>query len=339
MLITFGSAFSQVKTISIISTNNITNTDIVYLKELETLLFGRKNKDQSQFNIEVRSVNDNTTIIIQKQSDFSLLLRDSPNKIFKSIEDLENYLNKMNGTNTFEFLTNTNFPNKVNFNSTSDLTGLSKEIKKAKTDKINIVWNNGFKPYIFSADYINSKLTDASISKLVYTPIITKPASDRKEVLRPDESHYYVEFDSVGLFPSYEVSIYWKKPISRDFNGFVIYDSVLFIQKCLLFTSENEFLSNKSKTNFALYPIDGSKCRIAIGAAFIANICYQNWKSNIDSSELPDDDDCSKCKFDCLYKKQFSIQIKGCATGLEVTKTHEGSTNIFQFQCSKVDLE
>lgn len=339
MLLSFGSLYSQVKTISILSTNNITNTDVIYLKELQSLLYGRKNKDQSKFNIEVRSVNDNITIEIKKQSDFSLLLRDSPNRIFKNKDDLENYLNKLNGSNTYEFLTSSNFPNKINFNSTSDLSGLSKELKKIKTDKINIVWNNGFKPYIFSADYIKSKLNDESISKLNYTPIITKPSSDRKEVLRPDESHYYIEFDSVGLFPSYEVSIYWKKPVSRDFNGLVIYDSILFIQKCLVFTSENEFLSNKSKTNIALYPIDGSKCRIAIGAAFIANICYQNWKTNIDSSELPDEDDCSKCKFDCLYKKQFSIQIKGCATGLEVSKLHEGSTNIFQFQCSKVDLE
>lgn len=320
--------YTQTKEIKIISSNNYSNSDIDLLKELRYRLLGKNEKNKSEFSFKISNSLDNYSINIKNQNDFNLITKNSPNKNFENLNLLKNNLENLVNENTFEYVNSFQFQID-NTRDFTDLTSLYKAIKKSSLSSIIIIWNNGFNPYIFSPENINYQINIASKEDL--TPVIIKPKF--KEQLRPDESHYYIEFDSVGIFPSYEIAIYWRKPIGQTYNNEIIYDSILFIKECLSFTRYSDFLSSKSRTKIGLFSVEGSKCKIAIEEIFLATICYQNWKSVIRTEELPDYDSCEPCKSECLYDKNFIVSIKGCATGID--NELNDCVNYFQFQCPK----
>jgi hypothetical protein len=340
-LTAFSTCYSQQKEITIISTNNFTPNDLNQLKQFESLLYGKKNKRQSDYKIIISSALDGISILMDNSNSKNLLVRQSTNTRFNDETELINYLNKYSGQSSLEFLTEFSKLNLIDFVSSTDIENLTSNIKKSKKSSIVIIWNNGFEPYIFSPEYINRQINSSKNNPSKYKPDIVKPNPVIEDILRPDESHYYFIFDSVGIFPSYEVSIYWKRFVGKNSSDEKVYDSVLLLKQCLPFTDEKDFLQNKSKIKTALYSIEDSKCKIALSESYIANLCYQNWKSNIDSKELPDesDEECAPCKYDCLYRKRFAIQVKGCATGVVLPNQMVGSSAFFQFQCNKKDLE
>lgn len=321
---------SQTKDIKIISSNNYSDSDIDLLKELRFKLLGGKNeKNKSDFSFKISNSLDNYSINIKNQNDFKLLTKDSPNKNFENVTLLKNNLENIVNENTFEYVNSFQFQID-NTRDFTDLISLYKAIKKSNLSSIIIIWNNGFLPYIYSPESINYQISIKAKKEL--TPVISKPKF--KEQLRPDESHYYIEFDSIGIFPSYEISIYWRKPIGQTYNNQIIYDSIIFIKECLSFMQYSDFLNSKSRTKIGLFSAEGSKCKIAIEEIFLATICYQNWKSVIGTEELPDyNDDCTPCKSECLYDKNFIVSIKGCATGVD--NGLNDFVNYFQFQCPK----
>ena len=163
-------------------------------------------------------------------------------------------------------------------------------------------------------------------------PIIITPKFN--SLLRPDESSmYYIEFDSVGIFPAYELTIYWKKPINEIY-GKTIYDSLILFQECISFSAIEYFESRKSTTDFALFAVTDSRCKIAINEHFLADICYKLDPAFNNTEEAPDPD-CRECKNECLYLKKFSITLKGCAPGVIKERIPHGNTSIFLFQCPK----
>jgi hypothetical protein len=328
---------AQIKEINIHCTNDFKNTEIQNLKLLQKVLFGKKEKNKLKYRIKVTSLNDNISINIENNNDLNLLIRENPNKTFKNEQEMALFLAKFINDNTFELTSSSHFINIDGFQTFSNIELLGKKIKKSNHDKITLIWNNGFKPYIFSPEFLNFKLNQPSENTLKLIPKIIHPSPDWEDVLRPDESHYYMLFDSVGVFPSYEIAIYWKKKIGIDEFNNKIYDSILLLKQCLSFIEEKDFLQNKSKTNLALYSINESGCKIAISEKHIANLCYKNWKSSINTNEIPDyeDDSCTVCKSTCLYNKRFSVHIKGCATGIKVPENLSSATFFFQFQCNK----
>lgn len=220
---------------------------------------------------------------------------------------------------------------KNNLNNTDELAKL---IKKTKTNDITLLWNNGFKSYIFSTESINAYLNDKK-KKNKTNDLIThvfSPNSTHRD-LRPDESHYYIGFDSVGIFPSYQIEIYWKFNNGKDLYGETIYDSLLFIKECIQFSEINEFKGNKKNYNLAMFSEYDTKCKIAINQDYIANLCYQS-QNKVMTDEIIDKE-CTPCRFDCLYRKKFSLVLKGCAPGIKEDRIPDGfiNTSYFLFQC------
>jgi len=334
MIFLYNSLFSQVKEIQIISTQNFQNEDIQLFKQFRKLLVGKNESKKEYYQFKIKSYLSNRNIIIRSENDFNLLNKNSVNNFleFQSIESFTDIVNQNSVyQNYFEY--KNSFELELSFEkTTSTINELVKFINKNKENKSTIIWNNGYKPYLYSSENI-SNIINNTIDKQIITPTITKPLYN--EQLRPDESHYKIEFDSVGIFPSYEISLYWKKYIGRDINDNKLYDSVLFLKECISFTSYENYLAKKSTTNFGLYSFyDSKRCALEIKENYLANLCVQYFSKVLSTSELSDDG-CEPCKSECLYQKWFSIEIKGCANNLRSDQIPKSNIQFFQFQCNK----
>ena len=336
-LLSFWGVNAQIKNVSIVSTNNLSISEQEQLSKLIFMLNGKNNKYANNYVFTFESLLwDDGKVNIKNGFNFNLLLDFNENKKFNN-QELE--IDEINTLTKSTFLIQFNQNSNLKYDSNNNLDNIDdlvKLIRKTKSKNITILFNNGFKPFIFSTENINSNLNDKKkknrTSDLI--PHIIMPNRDNRD-LRPDETHYYIVFDSVGIFPSYEIEIYRKYSIGQDISGNTIYDSLLFIKECVQFIDINEFNSNKKKINIALYSEYDSKCKIAIKADFIANVCYQLEKK-VNTDEIKDED-CGQCRYDCLYSKKFTLLIKGCAPGIKEDRIPNGylDTPYFLFQCIK----
>ena len=336
-LLSFWGVNAQIKNVSIVSTNNLSISEKEQLSNLIFMLNGKNNKYANKYDFTFESLLwDDGKVSIKKGFNFNSLLDFKENKKFDS-QELE--IDEINTLTKSTFLIQFNQNSNLKYDSNNNLDNIDdlvKLIRKTKSNKITVLFNNGFKPYIFSIDNINSHLNDKKKKNRTndLTPQINKPNQYNRD-LRPDETHYYIVFDSVGIFPSYEIEIYRKYSIGQDISGITIYDSLLFLKTCLPFMNIDEFNSNKKKYDIALYSEYDSKCKIAIKVDYIANRCLELEKK-VNADEIKDEE-CGPCRYDCLYSKKFTLVIKGCAPGIKEERIPNGylDTPYFLFQCIK----
>jgi hypothetical protein len=328
------SIYSQIKYIEIISTQSFQIEDKNSFKELRTLLIGEKENKKQNFQFKIKSFINNRSIEIREERNLDIISSNSINNFeeFKTAELFSNYVNQFSNKENYVEYEKSSDLDLSYINQFYNLKDLVKFIKKTKNNKIIIIWNNGYKPYLFSTENISNTIKN-TLDKQLLTPQITKPFYN--EVLRPDESHYKIEFDSVGIFPSYEISIYWKICVGKDVNDNKIFDSILFIKECIDFSTYDDFLEKKSNTNFGMYSItDSRKCIIEMKENYLSNLCFQKFSKVMSTSDVIDDN-CEPCKSYCLYQKLFSIEIKGCANNLKTEQLPKNNVQLFQFQCNK----
>ena len=335
LLLSFNSlCFGQLKTVKFISSNNLDDNDLSILKEIRSSLIGKNNKGIKNFKFKYESCYNIDQINLDKIESFGLIETNSKNLKYQTLQDQIKYLNTISDINkSIELEVSTELELNIS-NSTNEISKIIKFIKKSKQNNIIVILNNGYKPYNFSAENINLEISKKQNTNAIEAlrPIIITPKFNA--LLRPDESSmYYIEFDSVGIFPAYELTIYWKKPINEIYDK-TIYDSLILLQECISFSAIEDFKSRKSTTDFALFAVTDSRCKIAINEHFLADICYKLDPAFNNTEEAPDPD-CRECKNECLYLKKFSITLKGCAPGVIKERIPHGNTPIFLFQCPK----
>jgi hypothetical protein len=331
-------SFSQVKSIMFLSTRKLSPNDIENLKSVYTSLIGKNEKKSHKYIFTLKSCLNSDEIIIKNPNDLNTNQSNSFNRDFVTVNDEINYIMSfISNKKTIEYKASSS---DILFNSSifslTHSSDLIKRLQKTKESNIVVVWNNGFEPYIFSSSNINAFIKQSiKFNNLdVLRPAILKPNVNQRD-LRPDESHYYIEFDSVGIFPSYQVQIFWKFNDGKDYMGNIDYDSIILVNECLDFITSEEFKDEKEDYDLALFPVFDSKCKIALSSEYLANICYQEDKKKLNTQELIDEDDCTPCRYDCLYQKKFSVVIKGCATGVKEESIPASIVNFnyFLFQC------
>jgi hypothetical protein len=330
-------SFSQDKLITFLSTKNLNSNDIEAIKSVYTSLIGKNGKKTNKYKITLKSCLGSDEIVITKTNDFYTSQQNYFNRDFVSVNDEVVYIMSSGaGKKTFEYKTSSDISLNGSIPSLTATSDLVKRIQKSKEREIIVIWNNGFEPYIFSSNNINNILKDYAKSNRLdlLRPKILKPNIKQRD-LRPDETHYYIDFDSVGIFPSYQVQIFWKFQDGKDYMGNTVYDSVLFVNECLDFITEEEFKERREDYDLALFPVFDSKCKIALSSDYLAYICYQQDIQKLNTEEIKDEEDCTPCKFDCLYQKKFSVVIKGCATGIKEESIPESIVNFnyFLIQC------
>ena len=332
---------AQIKNVSIISTNNFNSSDSKQLQEVISLLNGNKNASKYNFSFE-SLISDEGKINITQNFDFNSIENTNENKKFETPQLEIEELNSHNKSQVIQFNQNSILKFECE-NNAANVKELVKLIKKIKSNNVIIIWNNSFKPFIFSFENIIRFIKDNMKKKPnPLVPIITVP-NKTHPIIRPDESHYYIEFDSVGIFPSYQIEIF-KLSIKLDvdnktiydINDKPIYDSTLLLKECLSFTTIPEFKNRKKTEKIALFSEYDSKCKIAILVDYIAGLVYQSEKS-IRTEDVKDDEEgCDDCRYKILYKKKFSVRIKGCAPGIDEDQVPYGypNTRNFLFQCT-----
>jgi hypothetical protein len=331
-ILIFNIASAQNTKLSFLTTDNFNSSDNELFLKIRKEIIGKNEKKANEYQFSIQSALNEEIITIDKASDLNLIDNNSFNSIHSDKnEEIEFIKSKVSNLKYFEFKINSTL--NLNFeNSTNDYQSLLKWIKKNSGDELLIIWNNGYRPFKFSSENIireiSNKTKEGSLEQI--TPKITKPKYN--EVLRPDNtSIYYFEFDSVGIFPSYNIQVYWKKPIGKDYYNNTIYDSILFLDECLQFTSRQDYRN----LPYALFATDDSKCKVAVKVEYLANICYKLEQKIINTDEVPDHDDtCTPCKYECLYQKKFSLIVKGCSPGIKQELIPEAITNLFLFQCN-----
>ncbi len=281
---------------------------------------------QIDFSCILSSEESNSTISNNSEID---LISNYPNKLFLDKTSEIKYIeeNTSNKTN-FEFIANTSSLQLNYETSFSDVESLYKKIKKDKSNQINIIYNNGFMPYLYSKENIVKTLNSAQSSGNLdkFKPVITNPSITHRD-LRPDATHYYINFISEDIFPSFKIELYLKL-----LNG----DSILLINECIPISDLMTFRNNKQKIDLAITNDYDSKYSFAIKESYIVDVFYKNGMKYLKSTDFPDSDDCTDCKYKTLYRQKFSINIKGCAPNVPEKIIPVGFLNsdFFLFQCS-----
>jgi hypothetical protein len=319
--------YSQ-KQINIVSTNNISLQDQKNIENLISLIKSDKKLKESKIEFFCLLSIDESSSTLTQNSEIDLTSNFS-NKLFLDKTSEEKFLEEQikNGSN-LEFVVNSNsFPLNIEF-SFSDIQELFKKLKKDKSNKINIVYNNGYLPFLYSKENITKTLTSAQTNGGLdkYTPKITNPNSAHRD-LRPDGSHYYINYTIEDIFPSFNIELYLLL-----LNG----DSILLLDECVPITDITEFRNNKQTIDLAVTHDNDNKYSLAIKETFIVDLFYKNGMKYIKSTDFPDIDDCSDCKYKTLYRQKFTLSIKGCSPNVleKIVPVGYLNTNFFLFQCS-----
>lgn len=332
-LLPFNSFFSQKNSLTIISSNNLDFNDLANLKEIIT--FVNEQKVNVKFNLKYKNYLDQNgdflDLVNQKSVDY--IDTNFINDNYKDIDEIKNaiekeYVGKFCIQYVKPYLTKGKLSLEINDYLSSDIIELKKWIKKNKNSKqdVFIFWNNGYQPYKYSPEFIAKIIQQYKSGKITnqIIPKITKPDTSITNVLRPDESHYKIEFDHGGLFPKYQIQISKKY---KDGDSIIIFD------ECLDFISSKEFNDNKRDKKFALFTKNSKKCVFAISQAELGYRCLQYDKLEKVENIDPECD----CQFDCLYHNRFSLTIRGCVDGLEETEIPSSFVKKVMFQCNATD--
>ena len=315
------------KQINLIATNNISIDDQRKIDHIVSLINNDKKLKGSQVDFVCLLSEDESEINISINTE-SELISNYSNKIFvDKTTEIESIKKMTSNRVTYEFISNSNSI-QLDFDiSFNDMDVLFKKLRKEKADKLNIIFNNGFMPFLYSKENIVKTLNNAASKGELdkYKPQITNPNNYHRD-LRPDATHYYINFTLHDLFQSFDVELYLKL-----ING----DSVLLFKECINTIDISEFRLNKKNIDFAIYQENDQKYNLAIKESFIVDIFYKNGIPYLKSSDFPDIDDCDGCKYKTLYRQKFTLNIKGCAPNVpnKIIPTGYPNTNFFLFQC------
>ena len=97
-LTVFSTCYSQQKEVTIISTSNFTTNDLNQLRQFESLLYGNKNKKQSDYKIVISSALDGISILLDNANSKNLLVRQSTNTRFNDEKELKDNEEQMTTT-------------------------------------------------------------------------------------------------------------------------------------------------------------------------------------------------------------------------------------------------
>jgi hypothetical protein len=309
------------KEITIRYFSKLSTNDIVTLDMINKEIFRKKSSRNNSFKLINFYTNESIDFV--KKIDFN----EKINVFNTSIDNLSYSNNK----NLIEKLKNLNLSNlvfyKTNINTVGqadllykDLNELLKLIKKNKERSINIIFENDFVPYKYSVEnikfnYENFKQTN-ELSIII--PKIIHPTF--KEQLLPDENGYIIEFDSVGCFPEYEIEI---NSTSEKTKGQFIKEHLKFSQNPV-----------GSKDIFMYYTGEGKTCKIYISQTYLGKICKKMEHTEIlNTSEIPNDDDCGACLNTCLYPTRFELRVRGYVSGFVKDDLWSDVVKRFSFQC------
>ncbi len=207
---------------------------------------------------------------------------------------------------------------------TTNIEDVFKWIKKNKKKDIYLIWNNGFDFYKYSSDFIKKELEKTTnIDKL--KPQIIKPTSV-KNVLRPEDSGYKIEFESSDLFKNYLIRIYKRDTVIADKRDIIF-------EKCIhSLPKDSDTLNNfKKVNNCGLYNDFDKKYIFWISDEFLSTKC-EEVQSN---GEIIEIDPTCNCKFTCLYGHQYDLEIKGCVEGIADAIIPTATIERIEFQCNK----
>ena len=310
------------KEITILYFSKLSDKDIADIEKIKNVLWGKNESKKNKYSIKLTNFYTDDKIDLNLKnfkSSLGILNSNVNNITFANTKLVIEKIQKLNLTNLFSFKANASTDIEFGFLCT-DIQQLSKLIKKSKERTINIIWENGFVPYLYSVENIKAiyqQCIDANeISKLI--PKVIHPLF--KEQLLPDENGYIIEFDSIGCFPEYQIEI---NSTSEKNKG-------QFIKEHLKFSQNEEH----GKDIFMYYTGDGKLCKIYISQTYLGKICKKMEHAEIlNTSEIPSDLDCGECLNTCLYPTRFELRIRGYVTGYTKDDLWSDFVKRFSFQC------
>jgi hypothetical protein len=325
--------FAQGNSFYIISTNNLDAKDLSKIQEIYQLLEDYKITSNFQVKYGNFLTEESDFYECRNKESFYDVDTNYINGSYQKSSDFESYINQeMINRVSFQYIKPNVKKGKLNLkfseNTSSDVIDFKKWIKKNKKSKkdLYLIWNNGFQFYKYSPEYISRIILQRKKNNTTESliPRITKPDPKSTNVVRPDESHYKIEFDSVGLFPKYQIQV------SRKLKDG---DSILILNECLDFMKSDSFNLNKSRIKIALFIKNGKKCVFAISENELGVLCVQS----LDSGKAIEIDESCDCKNDCLYHNKFSVVIKGCVDGIDENEIPAIYLPVIRFQCNASD--
>jgi hypothetical protein len=180
----------------------------------------------------------------------------------------------------------------------------------------NVIYYNGFFPYVFSSIRLEQAYTQNGVRNLI--PSFT----DLNEYyqLRPNSSSMYeIRLDSLGYFDQYEIEIYRFQP-----NG---------AKKMLL--NERIGFEAVSPRGLSINSVGANKfCLILIPDKLLGQLCVSTF-ATADNEVPTDEEECQQCAYECLYRRDFEIRIRGVASGLTFDAIWSTPIKHVQFQCAK----
>jgi hypothetical protein len=179
----------------------------------------------------------------------------------------------------------------------------------------NVVYYNGFFPYVFSSARLNQAFDEKGARNLIPSFV------DLEEYfqLRPTSAMYEITLDSIGYFDQYEIEIYrylqngGKKILLNERLGF---ESVSATGVSINYTGINR------------------SCVIRVPEIPLGRLCVSTFATSND--EIPtEEEECLQCAQECLYRRDFEIRIRGVASGLTYDEIWSTPIKHIQFQCAK----
>lgn len=296
--------------------SKLSDKDITEIEKLQVELCGKNDTKKNRYNIQLVNIYTNEKTSFIKKNDLHYLPTSIENLNIIKSNFVISKIDSLKLSNLITYRTDNTIP--VEFGALClDIKSLVKKIKKIKNNDVNLIWFNSFVPYKYSVENIKVMYealnNEGEIAKLI--PKINSPLIF--EYLRPDETHYTIKFDSVGYFNEYEIEI---NCVTEDFK-------VEFIKEHLKFSYD------KKQDVFMYYTGESRGCEILISTKYLANICYKMDNGNVNIKDIPDDNGCEPCKYECLYNKKFSIRVRGYTIGYNKEQFWTEKIDWFLFQC------
>lgn len=312
---------------------NTKTIEIYYFDELDAKneeflndLWDRLDRKKNKFKLIMKLINFyDPTKSIQITSKQSIGYRaiDIQNFNFYAQSDVQNKLDEL--AQNFEFKAVVKFNGKYDFEfndefidseSSKEIKKLFKAItKKRRNNKTFILLNNGFEKCRYCEENLPELLkefaTYGGMEKI--TPQLTTPFKNG-QTLRPEGTRYRIEFDQkLDVFQSFEVEI-----TSPSLNAPLL--------KRVIRLSE----SDNPKEKIIIYNTIEGKKRLYISDEFLGIECLK-LQDKVNSDEV--DFDCD-CIYECLYRKEFFIRIRGLTSSF-ISDQVWSPKKMVLFQCSK----
>lgn len=198
-----------------------------------------------------------------------------------------------------------------------DIKSLKRSIKsnlKAGRNS-NVIYYNGFFPYVFSAIRLKQAYAENRGRNLI--PSFT--GLNEYYQLRPTSAMYEIKIDSIGYFDEYEIEIYRFQ--QNGVKNMLLNERIGFEAV----TARGVSINSEPTTK---------ECLIRIPAKLLGQLCVSTFATSKD--EVPtDEEECLQCAYECLYRRDFEIRIRGVASGLTYDDIWSTPIKHVQFQCAK----